>query len=107
VSNILGDTRRFTGEGFWIQCNDITNLTHPNDFIGICEGMGDGQHCLVASMKYHASSEHMSVPTLFLKEHKKKLVNLLGISCISNHELWLPWESRIVVTAVLLPVACV
>jgi hypothetical protein len=29
------------------------------------------------------------------------------VRCISNHELWLPWESCIVVTVVLLPVACI
>jgi hypothetical protein len=38
---------------------------------------------------------------------------LLAAKVVTNcgyrgrHELWLPWESRIVVTVVLLPVACV
>jgi hypothetical protein len=35
------------------------------------------------------------------------VVVVVVVSWISNYNLWLPWEPRIVVTVVLLPVACV
>jgi hypothetical protein len=48
-----------------------------------------------------------------IQYNKNKLVTKLAGYVITNcgyrgsHELRLPWESRIVVTVVLLPVACV